>query len=285
MREIRQFYYCHFMKMAEFKDFVPTLVYLRDNSILTVVTNYWYEPLSSLPRFFGSHTVENRQNFWHPAGNQNEMFMNDLAVSSLGVHWLHKFKRNPFPMLFHPLPAPGATAPEDKYQPMKNGYYHIFKGATTDPAGAVRAKQKQFSRTLACHLQHASLGVMAKHPRAEPVASQIEAVRSKFLVASPDSDTWWSASESACKDMDKAVTTMMTDFKKDSAFRLAEMEQNLGTYEAQQEEQEEFFKGKCDRPDNGKVENREGGREGADGEREEEDGSEEPEDENDGDEL
>jgi len=86
---------------GEVQDFLPTITYLRDANIFTVVSNYWYEPVKTLSQFFISPTVTAQRYLWKPAGNQNEMWENEDALRLMGVHFIAKYQRNPFPMLFN----------------------------------------------------------------------------------------------------------------------------------------------------------------------------------------
>ena len=65
---------------GEFRDFVPTLVQLREDGVPTVVTNYWYESAESRPaNWHTQQQVQSKRGVWFPEGNQNEVVIGHTA--------------------------------------------------------------------------------------------------------------------------------------------------------------------------------------------------------------
>eukprot|EP00656_Telonema_subtile_P054565 TRINITY_DN8191_c0_g1_i4.p1 TRINITY_DN8191_c0_g1~~TRINITY_DN8191_c0_g1_i4.p1 ORF type:complete len:690 (+),score=134.24 TRINITY_DN8191_c0_g1_i4:229-2298(+) len=96
---------------GEFADFTPTLTHLRDKNILTVVTNYWYEP-ASLDRSQMRETDLGPapELFLGEPGNLDEMWSNEMALEALSVQFVTRWVRSPFSMRFGLLELPHGVA-------------------------------------------------------------------------------------------------------------------------------------------------------------------------------
>jgi len=135
---------------GEFEDFLPTLKYLRDAGILTVVSNYWYES-TSVSRDGSHRTIlkQPRPAYFHPEGNQNEMWGNEMSLEAIGVRFEARYVRNPYAMRYGLLHLPEGTSPSGTtFHATKNGYFHAFKGEQGEPVSDEQAKKKVLGGSL-----------------------------------------------------------------------------------------------------------------------------------------
>merc|ERR1712097_171659 len=85
-------------------------------------------------------------------------------------------------MLFSSFKVPEKTAFANEFQPMKNGYFHVFKGASSEMKGKLN---KLNFETIRCQFDDAILAVIRERDLSEECRNSIDEVRESFRRACP----------------------------------------------------------------------------------------------------